>query len=88
MWMHSVQPEVEVAPHDKKVNNLVCSNGQQMEDIFFQVIQKGKKSGEIKNRQDAQALARFISHSVKGMQVTAKTASDKTVLKDIIELTL
>jgi TetR/AcrR family transcriptional repressor of nem operon len=83
-----VNAEVEVAPHDKKVNNLVCSNGQQMEDIFFQVIQKGKKAGEIKNKQDTRALARFISNSVKGMQVSSKTTSDKSVLNDVIGLTL
>ncbi len=83
-----VNAEVEVAPHDKKVSNLVCSHDQQIEEIFYQVIQKGKKSGEIKNKQDARALARFIYNAVKGMQVTAKTISDKTVLNEIIGLTL
>jgi TetR/AcrR family transcriptional regulator, transcriptional repressor for nem operon len=83
-----VNAEVEVAPHDKKVNNLVCSNDQQMEDIFYQVIQKGKKDGEIKSPQDARALARFISNTVKGMHVTAKTISDKSVFNDIIMLTV
>ncbi len=83
-----VNAEVEVAPHDKKVSNLVCSHDQQIEEIFYQVIQKGKKNGEIKNKQDARALARFISNAVKGMQVTAKTISDKTVLNEIIGLTL
>ena len=83
-----VNAEVEVAPHDKKVSNLVCSHDQQIEEIFCQVIQKGKKNGEIKNKQDARALARFISNAIKGMQVTAKTISDKTVLNEIIGLTL
>jgi TetR/AcrR family transcriptional repressor of nem operon len=88
MGCFMVNAEVEVAPHDKKVNNLVCSNGQQMEDIFYQVIQKGKKTGELKSKVDARALARFISNSVKGMQVTTKTVSDKAALNEIISLTL
>jgi TetR/AcrR family transcriptional repressor of nem operon len=83
-----VNAEVEVAPHDAEVNNLVCKNDQQMEDAFFQVIQKGKDSGEIKNRQDARALARFIFNAVKGMRVTAKSITDKAVFDDIITLTV
>jgi TetR/AcrR family transcriptional repressor of nem operon len=83
-----VNAEVEVAPHDKKVNSLVCNNDQQIEDAFYQLIQKGKKSGEIKNRQDARTLARFISNTVKGMHVTAKSTSDKSVFNEIIMLTI
>jgi len=83
-----VNAEVEVAPHDKEVNDLVCKNEQQMEQAFYQVIQKGKDSGEIKNQQDARALARFIFNSVKGMRVTAKSITDKSVFDDIIKLTL
>ena len=57
-----VNAEVEVAPHDKEVNNLVQRNDQQMEEIFYQVIQKGKKTGEIKNQRDARTLARFLQY--------------------------
>jgi TetR/AcrR family transcriptional regulator, transcriptional repressor for nem operon len=81
-----VNAGVEVAPHDKTVNNLICRNDQQMEEIFYQVIQKGQNSGEIKNHRDARALARFIFNMVKGLQVTAKSISDKSVFDDIIAL--
>lgn len=83
-----VNAEIEVAPHDAEVNNLVSRNDQQMEDVFYQVIQKGKDTGEIKNQQDARALARFIFNAVKGMQVTAKSITDKSIFDDIIALTV
>jgi len=83
-----VNAEVEVAPHDTEVNDLVSKNEQQMEQAFYQVIQKGKDSGEIKNRQDARALARFIFNAVKGMRVTAKSITDRSVFDDIIKLTV
>ncbi|HEY0245460.1 MAG TPA: TetR/AcrR family transcriptional regulator [Mucilaginibacter sp.] len=83
-----VNAEVEVAPHDAEVNSLVCKNDQQMEEAFYQVIQRGKDSGEIKNQQDARALARFIFNAVKGMRVTAKSTTDKAVFDDIITLTI
>jgi TetR/AcrR family transcriptional regulator, transcriptional repressor for nem operon len=83
-----VNAGVEVAPHDKEVNNLVCRNDQEMEEVFYQVIQKGKKKGEIKNPRDARSLARFIFNTVKGLQVTSKSASHKSVVDDIIQLAL
>lgn len=83
-----VNAEVEVAQHDKKVNSLVCSHDKQLEEIFYEVIQKGKKSGEIKNRQDSRILAKFFSNTIKGMLVTAKSTADKSVFSDIIALTV
>ncbi|UKT66138.1 TetR/AcrR family transcriptional regulator [Pedobacter mucosus] len=83
-----VNAEVEVAPHDQEVSKLVCQNEKQMETAFFQVIEKGQESGEIKNTQDALVLAKFIFNAVKGMQVTAKSNSDAANFGNIIKLTL
>jgi TetR/AcrR family transcriptional repressor of nem operon len=83
-----VNAEVEVAPHDQQVSEMVCKNDQQMEAAFYQVIKKGQDTGELKNHQDARALARFIFNSVKGMRVTAKSSTDKAVFEDIIRLTV
>jgi TetR/AcrR family transcriptional repressor of nem operon len=83
-----VNAEVEVAPHDAEVNNLVCKNDQQMEEAFYRVIQKGKDSGEIKNQQDARALSRFIFNAMKGMRVSGKSITDKAFFDDIIALTI
>ena len=81
-----VNAEVEVAPHDEEVNKLICQNDQQVEDAFYLVIMKGQDNGEINRQKDARALARFISNTVKGMQVTAKSTADKAVFDDIIKL--
>ena len=81
-----VNAEVEVAPHDKEVSQLICQNDQQVEDAFYLVIKNGQESGEITNRQDARALARFTFNTVKGIRVTAKSTFDKTVFDDIIKL--
>lgn len=83
-----VNAEVEVAPHDAEVNNLVCKNDQQMEEAFYQVIKKGQERYEIRNQQDARALSRFIFNTVKGMRVTAKSVADRSVFEDIIKLTI
>jgi TetR/AcrR family transcriptional repressor of nem operon len=83
-----VNAEVETAPHDKEVSEMVCANDQQVEDAFYQVIKKGQESGELTNRQDPRALARFTFNTVKGIRVTAKSTTDKAVFDDIIKLAI
>jgi len=83
-----VNAEVEVAPHDPVIKQMVCNNDQQVEDGFYEVIKKGQDSGEIVHTQDARAIARSISNTVKGMQVTAKSITEKAVFDDIIKLAL
>jgi TetR/AcrR family transcriptional repressor of nem operon len=83
-----VNAEVEVAPHDAKVKNLVCKSDRQIEDAFYHAIQKGKESGEITSKQDARALTRFILNTVKGIRVSAKSTTDKNFFNDIIQTTL
>ncbi len=80
--------EVELAPHDKEVKELVQMNDLQTEEIFYQVIKNGQDSGQIKNHRDAHGVARFILNSLKGIRVTAKSTSDKAIFDDITELTL
>jgi TetR/AcrR family transcriptional repressor of nem operon len=81
-----VNAEVEVAPHDREVSQMVCQNDRQVEDAFYMVIKNGQDKGEITNPQEARALARFIFNTVKGIQVTAKSINDKSVFDDIIRL--
>ncbi|QTE35716.1 TetR/AcrR family transcriptional regulator [Mucilaginibacter gossypii] len=83
-----VNAEIELAPHDVEVKNVVCRNEQQFEDAILQAIKKGQVSGEIRNSQDSLALARFIMNAVRGMQVSAKATADKAFFDDIIKTTL
>lgn len=81
-----VNAEVEVAPHDAIVSQMICQNDQQVENAFYAVIKKGQDKGEINSSKDARALARFTFNTVKGMRVTAKNTTDRMVFEDIIRL--
>jgi TetR/AcrR family transcriptional repressor of nem operon len=83
-----VNAGVEVAPHDAEVMKIILKNEQQVEDVFFKAIEKGQKSGEITNNQDSRSLARFISNTIKGIQVSVKSTKSKEVFSDVIETTL
>lgn len=83
-----VNAGVEMAPHDTEVNKVLCENDRQLEHYFNDAIKKGQSSGEISNGQSSHALAQFILNTIKGMRVTAKSAADKKVFKDIVEVTM
>ena len=83
-----VNSAVETAPHDKATNNIVCQNDQEVENAFYEVIQRGQANGEINRQQDPRALARFLFNNIVGLQVTGKSATNKAALEDIIRLTL
>jgi TetR/AcrR family transcriptional repressor of nem operon len=83
-----VNAAVEMAPHDKEVNGMLCQNDRQMEEYFYETIKKGQESGEITNMQDARLLAQFIINGIKGIRITAKSLTDKKVFKEIINLTM
>lgn len=83
-----VNAGVEMAPHDTEVNKMLCENDRQLEHYFNQAIKKGQNSGEISNEQSSHALAQFILNTIKGMRVTAKSAADKKMFKDIVEVTM
>jgi len=80
--------EVEVAPQDAEVMEMVCDNDRQIEDAFHQTILKGQKSGEIKNKQDAKVLTRFFVNTIKGIRVSAKSTNDSVFFSDIIQTSL
>ncbi|WP_114939518.1 TetR/AcrR family transcriptional regulator [Mucilaginibacter endophyticus] len=83
-----VNAEIELAAHDAEVKEMICRNEQQFEKAVYLAVKKGQDSGEIHNRQDALALARFIINAVRGMQVSAKATADKAFFDDIIKTTL
>jgi len=80
-----VNAELEVAPHDSIVSDMVCKSDQHMEDAFIKTILAGQQSGEITTTQDAKALTRFFVNTGKGMRVSANSTTDKTFFDDIIQ---
>lgn len=77
---------VELAAQDKDVRNLVCQGEQQVEELLLRALKKGQASGEISTQQSAQSLARFLSNTIKGFQVTVKSNRDPVFFADIIRV--
>lgn len=84
----TVNAGIELAGHDAQVSQLVCETEQQLEQAFIRIIRQGQEKGEIGAEKNAQALARFLNNTIKGMQVSAKSTNDRPFFDDIIAMTL
>ncbi len=83
-----VNAEIETAPHDIKVNELITKNEQVMEDAFHKVVAQGQQNGDITSKTDARALARFLMNTVKGIRVSVRSIKDQAFFDDIINTSL
>ncbi len=83
-----VNAGVELASNDPQVSKLVWETEQQLEETFIRLISQGQENGEISKEKKAQALARFLNNTIKGMQVSVKSTNDRHFFDDIIGTTL
>ena len=83
-----VNAGVELASYDPQVSQLVGETEQQLEEAFIRVIGQGQEKGEIGQEKNAQALARFLNNTIKGMQVSVKSINDRRFFDDIIRTAL
>jgi TetR/AcrR family transcriptional regulator, transcriptional repressor for nem operon len=80
--------EVEIASQDPEVMDRVCKNDRQIENVLYETIKKGQKSGEISSKQDAKMLTRFFVNTIKGIRVSAKSTTDRSFFDGIIQTSL
>jgi TetR/AcrR family transcriptional repressor of nem operon len=83
-----VNAGIELGAHDTEVSALICQNERQLEDTFLEVIHRGQESGELDQKKDPQALARFLGNTVKGLQVSVKSTTEPTFFEDVIQTAL
>ncbi|MDP4097797.1 TetR/AcrR family transcriptional regulator [Paenibacillus sp. P96] len=80
---------VELAPHDTEIAAFIERERIRMEDAYYLALTRARQQGDLGARyRDLRALARFLQNSHGGLMVTAKAATDMTVLKDIVSVTL
>lgn len=84
----TVNAGVELAGQDAQVNKLICETEQWLEEAFTHIIRQGQEIGEIPKEKNAQAIARFFSNTVKGLQVSVKSTNDRRFFDDVINTAL
>ena len=79
---------VELILDDPHTASRIQSQLARMEKAFYQALTRAQAQGEIRPQHNLHALARFLVSSAHGSAVIAKTAPQKEVLEDIVNVTL
>jgi TetR/AcrR family transcriptional regulator, transcriptional repressor for nem operon len=60
----------------------------QLEDGFYATLLRAQRGGELDQRRDLRALARYLTSSLQGLLVIGKIQTDRAALEDVVEVTL
>jgi TetR/AcrR family transcriptional repressor of nem operon len=77
---------VELAPHDPEAAERASSCLEQMETAFYEALVRAREQGELSERHDPKALARFLISSYQGMRVMSKIHKGQSSLRDIVNV--
>jgi TetR/AcrR family transcriptional repressor of nem operon len=60
----------------------------QLENGFYKTLVRARDTGEIDERLDLRAVARYLTSSLQGLLVMGKVRAERQALKDVVEVTL
>ncbi|GGI12681.1 TetR/AcrR family transcriptional regulator [Gottfriedia solisilvae] len=83
-----VNTAVELAKDDAESRQWVQRSWDFAEQLICELILDGQQSGEFSKLLDAKDMSMILYNSIIGLQVKAKTTSDREKLNKIIELNL
>ncbi|MGA2736027.1 MAG: helix-turn-helix domain-containing protein [Bryobacteraceae bacterium] len=79
---------VEQAAQDCEMQAMGGAARQRLEDFFAESLAEAERRGEIRGVRDRLALARFLTNTLFGLRVTAKTRAGAQAIRAIVETTL
>jgi TetR/AcrR family transcriptional repressor of nem operon len=79
---------VELAPHDSEAAGRAASCLEQMEAVFLDALVRAREQGELSERHEPEALARFLISSYQGMRVMSKIHKGQSSLGDIVHVVI
>lgn len=83
-----VNSTTELAQKDKDILEILINNKSTFEDIFYEFLLSGQRSGEISKDKDIKAIASLIYTLFSGIKVITKIETDKNKLTSSIKTVL
>jgi TetR/AcrR family transcriptional repressor of nem operon len=73
---------------DKVIAELLLDNQLKTEAIFTEAMRRAQGGGELSDKQDPTALARFFVATIQGMRAMAKLNSNRKALEQVARIAL
>ena len=83
-----VNTAIELAPHDKKILEIIQENRKNIVSALTSSIKKGIDNGEIKSDKKPKSIANYFYNLINGLRVDAKVHKDKNNYKEIVEIAM
>lgn len=83
-----VNTAVELAIHDEEAAAKVNQSFSKTEARFLELVQLGRKSGDIGGRYEDVQLALFLNNALLGLRVMVKTTDDRDKLQSIVDTSM
>lgn len=80
-----VNSALEIAPKDKEVARIVRRGFGDMEKFFAELVRRGQKAGEIRNRRDVAGMSRTLMNQMVGLMVLVRARAPKAVLESLVK---
>lgn len=78
----------ELAIHDEEVASITRGHLESVEELFYAALVRARDAGELTTDIPPRKLARFLVHSVRGMEVVAKAGVGPEAIEDIVDTVL
>ena len=79
---------VELCPHDPDTASRIAADLKRIENAFKKALLTAKEKGELSDKHDVTALARYLTSSLQGLRVISKVNPDPESLRDIAKVAL
>ena len=78
----------ELAIHDEEVAEITRRHLSGVESMFRAALKRASDAGELTTDLSSRELARFLVHSVRGLEVLAKAGMGSAVIEDVVKVVL
>lgn len=79
---------VEAGGKDDAITKGVTEGFSNFTAAFAKAIKRGRAAGDISDRHEPMALARFLGSNIGGMRIAAKAGADRRYLEDIVRIVM
>ncbi len=79
---------VERSAHDRQTAARVAASLSRVEEAFYRALVRARRAGEIDERHNLRALARFLTACAQGLTVVGKVRPDPVLLRQVVDFTL
>ncbi len=80
-----VNTTTELIPGNEKMQKVLCSHMDKIEELFFTLVERGVHRGEIAPHKDPKAMASYLFTLYNGLRVVSKVDTDPEKLRQIVD---